>query len=454
MRNKFIIFFFLAVIFFIVIILFSEYIKFSFSPRAPHFQKNEAFFNSSLYITNGKLGFLSPYIIQDKEDILYAMWIDEATTFLAKSLDKGNTWKKQTLSSGKQRRYEWWPFYFNKDSQGKLYLVQASNGIFFSHSNDKGKIWIDPVQVNDDTRKFAGCQNPAFTKDNEGTLYIIYIKKKKAEEIDPCKDDNKSSTGLYLSKSFNGGDSWGKNTLLKDIAYSGPTDFPSLISYKKDFYLAYGNFIYKSTNKGRNWEKILKLKSELGNIEPIIKNDLQGNLYLIWQKSVVTKDNTGFSGGEKKGYTDICFSKSINKGKSWARPVKINNTKLTFGWKMAPLGTIGTEEMKYLTQETRKAIPLDLAVSKNGKIIGIIWKDWRSGKGELYFSYSIDKGKNWSNNIQVNDAFASPMKAGSLIIKEDGSIYVLWTNLGHHEFIPGGFIGDVNIYFSSGNIKI
>jgi len=45
------------------------------------------------------------------------------------------------------------------------------------------------------------------------------------------------------------------------------------------------------------------------------------------------------------------------------------------------------------------------------------------------------------------------MKVGSLTVKGGGSIYVLWTNLGPHKSIPGGFIGDVNIYSSSGKIE-
>lgn len=424
----------------------------SVSTHSPHFHESKVSFSSPLCLTSGQLGLLKPHLLLDEEGILYAVWIDEATTFLSRSSDKGKTWDKQIVSPGKQKRYEWWPFCFNKDSQGDLYLVQASNGIFFSYSNDKGKTWIGPVQVNDDTRKFAGCQNPAFTGDNEGTLYIVYIKGKRFEEIDPWKKEKKA--GLYLSKSSNGGESWSESVLLKDIVYTGPTDFPSLLSYNNTLYLVYDDSIYISLNGGESWKRILNLKNNHSKLRIIIKRDSHGNIYIAWARRKVTKDKTGMlGGGEKTGFVDICFSKSINAGRSWTPPVHMNDAKLPFKWKMAPLGITGTEKMKYLTQETRETTPFDIAVSENGEIIGIIWKDWRSGGGELYFSYSLDAGESWSKNVRVNDDSTSPMKVGSLTIKKNGAVYVLWTNLGPHKPIPGGFIGDVNVYFSSGNIE-
>ncbi len=434
-----------------VLILASGCGRFNSSPRVSRFQESKVSFASPLCLTSGKLGFLKPHLLLDDEGVLSAVWIDEATTFIAKSFNEGETWNKQIISSGKQKRYEWWPFCFNKNFQGDLYLVQASNGIFLSHSNDKGKTWTGPVQVNDDARKFAYCRNPTFAIDDNENFFILYTKRKKIDEIDPWKKEAKA--GLYLSKSLDGGISWSESVLLKDIIYTGPTDFPSLLSYKNILYLTYGDSIYKSIDKGQNWKRILRLKSKFGNIKIIMRNDSHGNIYIARARRKVTKDKTGMLGGGKKtGFVDICFSKSINAGRSWTPPVHMNDTKLLFEWKMAPINITGTEKMKYLTQETREATPFDIAVSENGEIIGIIWKDWRSGKGELYFSYSLDSGESWSKNVRVNDDSSLPMKVGSLIIKDNSSVYVLWTNLGSHKSIPGGFVGDVNLYFSSGRL--
>ena len=439
----------------IVYLLLSGCGRFVTSPHTPHFQESKITFTFPLRLTSGDIGFLKPHLLLDKKGFLYAVWIDGVTTYIAKSSDEGKTWDKQIVSSGKQRSYDWWPFCFNSDSQGKLYLVQAPGsidyGIFFSFSEDGGRTWTDPVRVNDDTRKFACPERPSFTINDKGTLFIIYTKQKRFEEIDPWKKEKKA--GLYLAQSFDGGDTWSKNVLLKDITFTSPIDFPSLLSYKNILYLAYGNSIYKSKDMGQNWKRILRLKSKFGNIKIVMKSDTQGNLYIIWQRAVVTKDETGiFGGGKKTGFVDICFSKSVNGGRTWTHPVHINDTKLLFEWKMAPINITGTEKMKYLTQETRKAVLFDLAVSENGEVIGAIWKDWRDGKGSLYFSYSLDGGKSWAENVRINDDSTSPMKAGSLIVKDDGSVYVLWTNLGPHKSISGGFIGDVNVYFSSGNI--
>lgn len=159
-----------------VVILAYRYAQLGFSPRTFHFQESKATFTPPLCLISGNLGFLKPHLLQDKNGILYAMWVDGATTFLAKSSDKGKRWDKHIVSSGKQVVYEDWPYCFKKDSQRNLYLVQTSqeeSGIFFSSSKDNGETWIEPVYVNDDRRKFAYCRNPAFAINDKGTLFIV-----------------------------------------------------------------------------------------------------------------------------------------------------------------------------------------------------------------------------------------------------------------------------------------
>ena len=424
-----------------------------------YFSKSSVFFNPALPLKGGKTGLIQPCILQDKDDVLYATWVVYLshceTLFLSRSFDNGETWQGKPLDLGnqllEQSNHGWWPFCFKKDSEGYLYLVQAIHypGIFFSKSNDKGETWIQNIQVNDDRRKFAYCRNPTFAIDNEGTLFIIYTKKKKVEEINPRKKEE--NFGVYLSKSFDGGNSWSNSVLLKEINYLGATYFPSLLSYQNLLYLAYGNSIYKSSNKGKDWKRILRVKGEHTKIKIIIKNDSQGNLYIVWPKGVVTKKDVGLGGGKLEGYVDIRFSKSINQGRTWTRSVHINDIKLPFEWKMAPPGINGTEQMKYLSQVTKEPEVFDLAVTEDGQIIGVIWKDWRSGEEELYFSYSLDGGKSWSRNTRIN--FTQGVKAASMVISKDGSIYILWTkhNTYNAEQLKSP-TDSMKVYFSSGSI--
>lgn len=54
----------------------------------------------------------------------------------------------------------------------------------------------------------------------------------------------------------------------------------------------------------------------------------------------------------------------------------------------------------------------------------------------------------------MNDDSTSPMEVGSLIIKENGSVYVLWTNLGSHSMFLPDYFGKVNFMFDEWDMSV
>jgi hypothetical protein len=86
---------------------------------------------------------------------------------------------------------------------------------------------------------------------------------------------------------------------------------------------------------------------------------------------------------------DVHFIRSANSGDSWSRPVRVNDDpKENMAWQW-----FGT-----------------MSVAPNGRI-DTVWNDSRNTDreniSELYYSYSIDEGKTWSQNIRISPAFDS-----------------------------------------------
>lgn len=395
---------------------------------------------------------MQPRLLRDSKGILYSAWIKGDLTFLSKSADEGTTWERKAISSGRQRKIDWWPFSFHIGSKDNLFLVQASQNIYFSSSKDHGDSWSGPVEINADQGKYSYHQSPSFCQDGKGGGYLVYSKKLTPQEL--AARNQKNPKGVYLLRREKDTMTWSESVLLRDIPFTMPADFPSLLCAGNNLYLAYGGNIYRSKNRGKAWRKVLGLKNEFSHFKTVFKNSGEDHLYLIWSRQKITKKGTGiFGGGQDEGVTDIVFTKSTKEGSDWTRDVRVNDQQLPFVWKMSTLRTTGTEMQKYLSQETQRAVPLDMAVSESGGITGIIWKDWRSGKGKMYFSYSLDGGKSFSANREVNDRFSEEIQDASLAIADDGTIHILWTNLRPQRSIPLGFAGDVELFYSKGKIK-
>ncbi len=134
----------------------------------------------------------------------------------------------------------------------------------------------------------------------------------------------------------------------------------------------------------------------------------RGNVYVL--ASVVRNNNDP---------GDVMFARSTDGGTTWDDPVRINTDASTDNYQW--LGT--------------------MSVAPNGRI-DAIWLDTRNAPGsnefmsELYYSYSIDQGVNWSDNEQLSESFDPHVgwpnqdKMGDYfhMVSDDNGAHLAWAN--------------------------
>jgi hypothetical protein len=136
----------------------------------------------------------------------------------------------------------------------------------------------------------------------------------------------------------------------------------------------------------------VNLGGDIAISEPINPVGLVGQVFLAVDRSGTSSNNniymlasllpTGFSTG-----SDVMFVRSTNGGQTFSAPFRINDDPINqnkWHWFGA------------------------LAVAPNGRI-DVVWLDTRNAANntdsQLFYSYSMDAGNNWSPNVAVSSSF-------------------------------------------------
>jgi hypothetical protein len=116
------------------------------------------------------------------------------------------------------------------------------------------------------------------------------------------------------------------------------------------------------------------------------------NIYEVWTASLAGESTNG---GRNSG---IFFSKSVDSGASFSKPVAITNYK------------------QGIKQEPRIAV--------SGKNIYIIWSDYSLGAAEIYFTKSTNNGVTFSMPVALGTSFGAAEETRLSAFGD--SVYVLW----------------------------
>ncbi|WP_455391757.1 PKD domain-containing protein [[Eubacterium] cellulosolvens] len=389
------------------------------TPRSPRSWLSDKLMNA-IDTNNITFNQLQPIIESDNNRTLYCAWQDIRTgdwdIFFSKSTNFGFDWSTNQLvtnatSSAGHQQYP--AIEFGAASERIIYIVwqdmrNDDGDVFFSYSIDDGKIWANEVQVNKKSSAMTPPRqwNPDIASDTAGGIYVVWA------------DDSNGHWDILLSTSTNKGVTWSNPRLVNDpeanvrkFNQSKPT-----IGVDDDgiIYVAWEDersgepqiYLSRSLDSGKTFSKDIRVSSEKPNVKaknPNLKVFGKGNVFLAWEEDLFSKYN-------------VYFSKSLDYGSSFGKPVQINN----FSDKCAP-----------------DASP-DVDVDARGNIF-ISWSDQRA-KNHIYMAYSTDNGKTFDVNEVVDDADDSPATPISITTQEElergqqvltvlqDKIYVAWVD--------------------------
>src|SRR6267143_956690 len=127
--------------------------------------------------------------------------------------------------------------------------------------------------------------------------------------------------------------------------------------------------------------------------QPSNEIDGEGVLYLAYG---------GWGGSATQ--SDVFFSKSMDGGRTWSSPFKVNND----------IGAAAQLEPSLFVDHNRA--------------IYVAWTDSRNGNQDIFFSKSTDGGLSFSANVRVNDNTANFQTQPDIAVDSTGLIHAVWTD--------------------------
>jgi Tol biopolymer transport system component len=339
--------------------------------------------------------------------------------------------------------------------------------IYYSKSNNSGNSFMTNVRVNEDFTD-ADQGGPVIATNEELDVFVAW-------------DDYRDYTagdrpaGVYFARSLDYGHTFVPSIKVNDIpgARSIFTDGLAIVTYKNDtIYLAWEDtrnwgrtgldmYFANSTDRGISFGTNKKVSDDIPNVEHSISMDVdsQGLIYLMWQVTIapVTTRNITFSKSTDFGNTFSPNKFIVSEDNYGSGPSMIldEDDNIYFVWH----DKSGSSLDAFLSRSTdggntfsskvrvHESYPAStqadprIAVNSFGDIY-VVWRDWRSGKADVYFSVSRDKGQTFKKSIRVNDLSVKSIYDPEIAVDSEGIPHVVWRDYRDDKY------GD--IYYSKG----
>ena len=245
----------------------------------------------------------------------------------------------------------------NGPHRGRVYLawndvfdsfVRNQYAMFLQYSDDNGKTFTDPMLIDMRPDGKLVATEPVVLSD--GTVLVTYY-----QYWNPLGDPRNNKLPMFVRRSTDGAKTFSPPEQVFDF---GPHIWPER---RGEFTMAFSLPI---------------VVADTSSTSPY-----RDHVYATW-------DDT------RSGQSDIWFSKSADKGRTWSRPLRINDN--TPG---VPLGVAD-----------HRRTPV-VAVTPNGAV-GIAWYDLRADPArrcwDYMFAYSTDGGQRFSANQRISSASSCP----------------------------------------------
>jgi len=360
-----------------------------------------------------------PDVEVDANGYLYAVWEDERNggrdIYFSRSIDGGATWSANTMVNdlGSGACYD--PD-VDVDANGHIYVVwQQLTGkdIYCARSTDGGVSWGAPVMVNGSADK--NQWDPCLVADRRpGTAGNLVVAWADNRNYGSCTSPVCHYDDIYAACSFDGGQSWGTNTLVTrgDTPQDKRASYPEMAISGSRVSLIYRNAsgdieIYKAgaslpalPSSPFDWSGSSSISGKWGANETGIDIAFDGN----------DSSYIGFS-----GFSTDPYPPNEPPG---------TNTNI-YGAIVRASGD--TEDVDDQPDDTDNSYRNVTVAARGTGYAYAAWADRRSGKSYryIYFTESSNKGVTWSSNTQIsqdNHVGENP----SMVAAPNGTLYLAW----------------------------
>lgn len=268
--------------------------------------------------------------------------------------------------------------------------------IYCRASHDGGRTFGQDVRVDDtstnkptyDDRTMQ--ESPRVGVDPDGRVHVVW------------QDDREGRPLIYHASSTDGGSTFSPNALVSYF-YSGKQTDPDLaISPEGDIGISWEDDRDKTTYSqiyvavapaGSSFSSAVKASDAAGNkvcVDPAMTMPGSGRLHVAWA------DN-------RNNNSDIYMSSSFNLGASYSKSIRVSRD----------------------TSETEQELP---AISSNSTHIYAAWKDPRTGSGDIYYTYSTDRGSTFlaEGCIHASDTKGYQYQP-QIDMDASGGVHFVWT---------------------------
>jgi predicted secreted protein with PEFG-CTERM motif len=346
-------------------------------------------FTNAIAISNVGENSTAPQLIISENNV-YVGWVDNNANkfniFFAKSTDGGSSFGTPislgNLSTQGADHLKM------VGSDGKIYAIwqsfsSGSSAIYFSMSSDGGNTFGIPTEINEQGKDSAFPQIAV-----SGThVYAVWLERTQG-----------GITNVIFCKSDDSGSSFSKPNVITH--HSGNSGLPQISVDANNVYLLWednslGNFdvfFTKSNDMGNTFGSLTNISNDTGESGTPRMNVVGQNVNIVWM------DNTA-------GNYDILFSKSVDGGSTFSKPVNLSKNKEDSGYP-------------------------EFAVSGNN--IYVTWTNAISRQNyDVLFSKSTDGGQTFADPINIS---SNPGASGWPQIAVSGDVYVSWV-----DNTPGNF---------------
>src|SRR5574337_157901 len=368
---------------------------------------------------------------------VYIGWIDNAAgkfgAKLAKSDDGGSSFGKEiNLGSigGAPDNIKIAAF------QGRVGAVWQSfsanrSSIAFAKSNDNGTTFSSPIQISNTSKDSAFPQLVMYGNH----VYVAWLDRTTGDV-----------TNVIFAKSDDGGNTF--STPLSITSHGGNSGIPKIYAYESHVYLMWEDnseknfdiFLSTSNDSGNTFDTPVNVSGNTGNSgAPQMVVD-GNNIYAVWM------DDTS-------GHFDILFSKSVDGGQTFTKPVNVSEGKQDAGYpQFAVVGnnvyatwtsTITDKNYDILFSKSTDGgqtfrQPLNvsnslgasgwpqLAVDGN---IYISWVDNTPGVFDIYIAKSTDDGNSFESPVDVNNSISGSWYNQMSVLSN--TVYLAWLGVGN-----------------------